>query len=923
VTPEVHTIQIDRAPLVGRDRELEIVREQVRRHRAVAVIGEPGIGKTRLLAELGDSRVYRGSATHLDRQLPYGVFVSALDEHLDDLAEELADDQLAVLAEVFPELAGRVPPRPSDKERLFQAVTALLAARPEPAVLVLDDLQLADESSLELLDYLLRHQPERLAVALAYRPRQAGPALRAVTSRAVSSGRAVRLRLGPLSEEQIAELVGDSPDLFRESGGNPFYAHALRHMPSDLTMPAGTELPIAVRTAIARELAALDRTDRKVFQAAAVAGETVDVSTVAAIAGIGEPATQAAMCRLGEADLVRSMGHKRRWRHRHPVLRAVAYATADPGWRTAAHAAAAAELTGRGAPSVMAAHHLERTARVGDETAANVFLAAATVSMPTAPATAAHWIRAALRVVADVPGNRDRRVDLRLWLATALGLAGRIHDSRAVLHDMLPQLTRGSRQRALAMSLCARMEHLLGQLAEANALLTNELSAMPEQATPSAVALKLELATNAVMSGNLGGTRADEALAAARQLADPAYLACAIGVHAVHQQASAATTVDIGDQVTEAAALLDGLTDASLLRRLDACVWVGTAETHLNRIVEARHHFRRALKVGRATGQTQLIPFVLHGIGTTYEIVGQLAEAAAHSDEAAKVARSSGLDEILFSALAQRAWVLAWMGETTTARALTDEAVTLANKRYGRLSSSAYGMLAQARWFTGDADGCRQTLLTAGGGPGLPRFYAFTRAAWLALFAEAAVATNDQAGADEAASAAEALAAAQPEPHYIGWAQFARAWALSRTDPATAASHALTSAQAFHDSGRHVSEGRARLLAATTLDAAGEHERAVEQFTTAHSLFTACGARMLADQATYRRAQVKSRAAVDLSDRELQVARLIVTGHTNQTIAAKLYLSTRTIESLVAHLRRKLGVPSRAAIAAAVTGHLG
>ncbi|GAB3892901.1 hypothetical protein GCM10029964_068660 [Kibdelosporangium lantanae] len=434
------------------------------------------------------------------------------------------------------------------------------------------------------------------------------------------------------------------------------------------------------------------------------------------------------------------------------------------------------------------------------------------------------------------------------------------------------------------------------------------------------MAIKLELAANAVMSGNLGGTRADEALDAARELADPAYLACAIGVHAVHRQASATATVDIQDQVTEAAALLDGLTDASLLRRLDACVWVGSAETYLNRIVEARHHFRRALKVGRATGQTQLIPFILHGIGNTYEIVGQLAEAAAHSAEAANVARVSGLDEVRISALAQRAWVLAWMGDATTARALADEAAALADKRYGRLSSSAYGMLAQARWFTGDADGCQQLLRTAGGGPGLPKFYAFTRVAWLALLAEAAAGTNDLAGASEAASAAEALATAQPEPHYVGWARFARAWAV--VEPASAARHALVAAEAFHDSGRHVSEGRARLLAATNLAAAGEHDRADEQFTAAHGLFVACGARMLADQATYQRAQVRPRAAVELSDRELQVARLIVNGDTNQTIAARLYLSTRTIESLVAGLRRKLGVPSRAAIAAAVAGHL-
>jgi DNA-binding NarL/FixJ family response regulator len=61
---------------------------------------------------------------------------------------------------------------------------------------------------------------------------------------------------------------------------------------------------------------------------------------------------------------------------------------------------------------------------------------------------------------------------------------------------------------------------------------------------------------------------------------------------------------------------------------------------------------------------------------------------------------------------------------------------------------------------------------------------------------------------------------------------------------------------------------------------------------------------------------------VDLTDRELAVAQLIADGLTNQTIARTLYLSVRTIESLVAALRRKLGVPSRAAIAAVHSSQL-
>jgi two-component system, NarL family, response regulator NreC len=52
-------------------------------------------------------------------------------------------------------------------------------------------------------------------------------------------------------------------------------------------------------------------------------------------------------------------------------------------------------------------------------------------------------------------------------------------------------------------------------------------------------------------------------------------------------------------------------------------------------------------------------------------------------------------------------------------------------------------------------------------------------------------------------------------------------------------------------------------------------------------------------------------ALAELSDRELEVLRLIALGHTNNEIAEQLYLSVRTVESHRAHIQQKLAMTTR------------
>src|SRR5512132_642847 len=205
-------------PLVGRADELETlaqVLDELDRGppAAIELVGEAGIGKTRLLselaarAELRGHLVLSGSASELERELPFSVFVHALDEYVESLDPSLLstldDDVQAELAHVLPSLsalaAGRAVALQHERYRSHRAVRALLEqlAQRRPLVLVLDDFQWADSASVELLGALLRRPPAAaVLIALALRPRQTPERLAAALERAHRAGDLTRIELG-------------------------------------------------------------------------------------------------------------------------------------------------------------------------------------------------------------------------------------------------------------------------------------------------------------------------------------------------------------------------------------------------------------------------------------------------------------------------------------------------------------------------------------------------------------------------------------------------------------------------------------------------------------------------------------------------------------------------------------------------------
>ena len=224
--------------------------------------GEPGIGKTRLLRELArlaEARghlVLSGSASELERDLPFSVFVDALDEYVHGLEPALAripgrrrpNRARARLPLASALASGRKAALQHERYRSHRAVRQLLErlAATKPLVLVLDDFHWADAASVELLGALLRRPPAAaVLIAVAHpSPSRCPSGSRAALERAHRAGAVTRVELGALTRDEARELLGEEVDvggpLYEESGGNPFYLEQLAR--SAGTAPTGDEL---------------------------------------------------------------------------------------------------------------------------------------------------------------------------------------------------------------------------------------------------------------------------------------------------------------------------------------------------------------------------------------------------------------------------------------------------------------------------------------------------------------------------------------------------------------------------------------------------------------------------------------------------------------------------------------------------------
>src|SRR3954468_1160794 len=346
-----------------------------RRAKAIELVGAAGIGKTRLLAELAasaDTRGYivlSGAGADFDRDLPFWVFVDALDEYLAGVEpRRLAnlDEEVRVeLAQVFPSLSdlgrGGSPGALHERYRTNRAVRELLErlAATKPLVLILDDFHWADPASIDLAVSLL-HRPPAAAVliVLASRPNHAPPRLLSAVSRARRDGDLTRIELDPLTSQEAAALLGREPSdartalLYEESGGNPFYLEQLARAGDQVAVPSAkadlsiseVRVPGLVVAAMTEELALVSDISRRVLEGASVAGDPFEPELAAAASDVSEQQAMKAIDELLGADLVRLTNVPRRFRFRHPIVRRAVYEATPAGWRIGAHERAAQAL---------------------------------------------------------------------------------------------------------------------------------------------------------------------------------------------------------------------------------------------------------------------------------------------------------------------------------------------------------------------------------------------------------------------------------------------------------------------------------------------------------------------------------------------------------------------------------------------------
>ncbi len=909
----------------------------------IALEGEPGIGKTRLLDELrgrAEDRghlVLAGTAAEFERDVPFSVWADALDAYVASQDIEADGDLSDILpSRGRPEAAGSVP---DERYRAHRAARRLLErlAADRPLVVTLDDLHWCDGASIELIASILRRAlAAPVLLALSFRSGQAPSRL--VAALGVPSVR--RLALEQLAEADAAALLGEvdaraAAALFEQAGGNPFYLEQLARVagtgaPADA---GGDGVPRAVVASLGEELSTLSEAERALVQGAAVTGDPFDADVAAAVAELAEPGWLTALDGLLARELVRPTRLPRRFAFRHPLVRRAVYESTPGGWRLAAHERAADALAAHGAPAAERAHHVEQAARPGDEEAFAVLMEAGAATAAHAPGASARWLEAALRLLPH--DDRARRADVTVALASALRSMGELERCRTTLLEAIDLLPAGDAVRRVELTtLCAAVEHWLGRHEDAHRRLARAWDELPDGATAAAAALGTELAVDALYDLELKAAieAGAGALENAKAVGEPGLIATAAAALCLAE--ACAGRLDDARGHHEEAVALDGLTDAELAPRLEALYYLAWAETYLERYADAIAHSERGIAIARATGEGRLlVPLTLVRC-FPYEMQGRLAEAIELCEAAVEGARLSPNPHYLFWSLFELAWARYFAGELDAAVAAAEESARIGDRLFGGTMPSAGGgagwVLAVSRFELGDAAGARELMRQAGGDE-LAGWTAADQCFNLENLALAELALGDPDAAEAFAARAEANAARLGTGLSSALSGRARAAVLLAAGEALEAARAAeASAHAARGIGARLQAAYSTGLAGRALAAAGERERAIAALREAETELDACGSvrvrgelrrelRRLGARAETRGPATDADAGVDaLTPREREIADLVVERHTNREIAAALFLSDKTIESHLRNIFVKLGASSRVEVARAI-----
>ena len=463
--PDAVFSTLTRFPVVGRSTELARLdaawQDVADGGRGVLLVSGPaGIGKTHLVAALAE-RVAEGGRPLLVGRC--GATQSGFDPVARALAgsgqvQRLLEEDAAALPSVVTALLGmpstgsREPAEagPDTSEELVATGVATVLrqlAVSGPVLLVLDDVDRVNTSSAVLLGHLVERLPAGVLVVLAYRdpPGARHPPLLGLLGEVASRAVAERIVLGPLTEEDLADLVRDRTPraegaellahrLWERTGGNPFYAVELASVVG--TGDAGTEgrsVPAGVRDVLRHRLADLPERARDVLPVAAVLGAEVDVELLAQVVRAPEDEVAQALDEGVTAGLLVESGDSWRGRYTFPqslVRDALRSEVAGVRLRsvhlTAAEALQARRRPARGDSAAIAEHlHGAGSAADPEETARFGLLAATEAAALSAWDDAFGHAEAAVALLAETgPPTAHARAAVTaamLWLRSGRG----------------------------------------------------------------------------------------------------------------------------------------------------------------------------------------------------------------------------------------------------------------------------------------------------------------------------------------------------------------------------------------------------------------------------------------------------------------------------------------------------------------------
>jgi DNA-binding CsgD family transcriptional regulator len=925
--------------LVGRDSEMVLLTGLIKgvargRGAPVLIEGEPGIGKSALVrAAMAETpevgcQVFWGAGDELGQALPLLPFLDGL-----RVREPSANPRRNAIVQL---LRGEVAAdRGTDvpavlAEQLLALVAEQCAVR--PTILVIDDLQWADQASITLWGRLAR-SAEQMPLLLVGMMRPV-PQRDDVLALRRAADNAVRLQLTGLTGAEVADLVaalaGGRPDanllrLADGAAGNPLYVTELvaaLARGSSLTVTeagaaelAGGSAPGSLSAAIADRLGFAAGPVREVLRAAALLGVDFAVPDLAVVLGRNVADLIPAVDEARAAGVLAESGHGLGFRH--PLIRAALYEEMPAPVRAAWHRDAGRALAEAGAPADRVARQLlqatagpeERTQPV-DKWMLDWLARSADPLVAQAPGVAAELLTWA---VASSPADSAQHGWLASRLADALYRTGDRAAAERVANRALEHAVEPDLRVDLHWTL-AQCRMLAGESAESLATLDRALASPGTSARHRARLLVVAART----LGNLGevenaGRVAASALEAASEAGDNWAIGWASAMMALVTSTRGRVTdgLPLFDRALEATQSDPALTDLRLLLQINKAVTLGNLDQYELAFAAAGAARHLADQVGTAIRLAQ-----------AHSALGELLFQTGRWDDA--LAEVELLPENLKTPtvaccnLGIAAAISFHRGDADAAR----RHLAAAGPHAERLGHRLIGPLALARSLDREQDGALPeavAALTDAFDGNTEEFEEIEDL--LADAVRLGVETGDLGTAQALASHAEALAAESDIPHRPANALYCRG--LLDHD----ASRLLAAAQLYDEAGRPLPRARALESAAECFVDAGDRGQARAAFTDAVEVYTSLGA--AADiarlQATFRAHGIRrgphakhrrARSGWDsLTATEIKIAAFVEEGLSNPEIAARLLLSRRTVATHVSHILKKLDVHSRTDIA--------